>query len=233
MGCGPGPVTLALLAQNPTTTIEAIDTAPKMLDDLNVNIGNTGISLPKVNTRAVDIHELTSTYNPRIFSHVFASFVLHVAAKSFTTSVFDMVHILQPGGILAIATFTPHSDPYLIWDRVCRIHDPSFSPPNFAPDSKAWTTPGQVAAGMHTAGLVEIKSVVRRAPFPLHGVETWADFIFDGKNPASEAIIRPFFETHDVSKADVKVAFKRVVRDEWDEGRNVLMEFVLAVGRKP
>jgi ubiquinone/menaquinone biosynthesis C-methylase UbiE len=233
VGCGPGAVTLALLAQSPTTAIEAIDTAPKMLEDLTTNVANTGIPTPKITTREVDIHDLASTYSLSTFSHIFASFVLHVAARSFSTSVADMLHILAPGGILAIATFTPHSDPYLIWDRVCRTHDPNFSPPNFAPDPKAWTTPGQVAAGMQTAGLVDIKSVVRRAPFPLRGVEEWADFFFDGKNPASEAIIRPFFETHDVSKKDVKETFKRVVKDEWDEGRNVLMEFVLAVGRKP
>ncbi|KAF3034886.1 hypothetical protein E8E12_003696 [Didymella heteroderae] len=233
VGCGPGAVTLALLAQNPTTTIEAIDTAPKMLNDLIANISNTGIPAPKVNTRAIDIHDLTSTYEPCTFSHIFASFVLHVAARSFTTSVRDMYRILQPGGIFAIATFTPHSDPYLIWDRVCRIYDPSFSPPNFAPDPIAWTTPGQVAAGMQTIGLVGIKSVIRRAPFPLQGVDAWAEFFFDGKNPASEAIIRPFFETHDVSKADVRETFKQVIRDEWDEGKSVQMEYVLAVGRKP
>lgn len=232
VGCGQGAVTLALLAKKPTATIEAIDTAPKMLSDLTTNISNTGIPTLKVNTREVDIHDLTSTYKPNTFSHIFASFVLHVAAQSFTARVDDMLHILQRNGVLAIATFTPHSDPYLIWDRVCRIHDPSFSAPNFAPDPNAWTTPGQVAAGMQTAGLADIKSVVRRAAFPLQGVEEWAEFFFDGKNPASEAIIRPFFATHDVSKADVKETFKQVVRDEWDGGRNVLMEFVLAVGRK-
>lgn len=75
--------------------------------------------------------------------------------------------------------------------------------------------------------------MIQRAPFPLQGVDLWAHFFFDGKNPASEAIIRPFFETHDVSKKEVKETFKRVIHDEWDEGKNILMEFVLAVGRKP
>ncbi|KAF3053664.1 hypothetical protein E8E11_010667 [Didymella keratinophila] len=204
-----------------------------MPDDLTANINRAGIPDPRVSTRPVDIHNLITTYKPNTLSHILASFVLHVAAKSFTTSVNDMTHVLAPNGVLAIATFTPHSDPYLIWDCVCRIYNPSSLPPNFATDPNSWTTPSQVAAAMETAGLVDIKSVIRRAPFPLQGVEAWADFFFDGKNPASEAIIRPFFETHDVSKADVMETFKQVVRVEWDDGRNVLMEFVLAVSRKP
>ena len=232
VGCGPGAVTLAILSHNPATAIEAIDTSPKMLDDLATNLSKPGMPTPNVNARAVDIHDITSTYGTNRFTHIFANFVLHVAAKSFTASVRDIYRVLKPDGILAIATFTPHSDPYLIWDRVCRIYDPAFAPPSFAPDPRAWTTPGQVAAGMQTAGLVDIKSVVRRAPFPIHTVDEWAEFFFDGRNPASEAIIRPFFETHGVSKADVKETFKQVLRDEWDGGRNVLMEFVLAVGRK-
>lgn len=86
---------------------------------------------------------------------------------------------------------------------------------------------------MQTAGLLDIRNVVRRAPFPIHRVDEWAEFFSGGKNPASEAIIRPFFETHDASKVDVKETFKQVLRDEWDGGRNVLMEIMLAVGRNP
>lgn len=233
VGCGPGAVSLAILAHKLDTNIEAIDTSPKMLEDLAANIAQLEKPIPNVHARVVDIHDIASTYKPSTFTHVFASFVLHVAAKSFVTSVADIYRVLAPGGLLAIATFTPYSDPYMIWDRVCRIYDPSFAQPNFARDSNAWVTTGQVAAGMQTAGLVDIKSVRRRAPFPIQGVDNWAKFFFDGKNPASEIIIRPFFETHDVSKEDVKTTFKQVLRDEWDDGNNVLMEFVLAIGRKP
>ncbi|KAH7078930.1 S-adenosyl-L-methionine-dependent methyltransferase [Paraphoma chrysanthemicola] len=233
-GCGLGAVTLAVLSQDSDTAIEAIDTSQTMLDGLMANFTKTGLSAPNLNSKIVDINELLSSYGPNSsFTHIFTSFALHVATTDFAGRVQDIHTLLPRGGIFALATFTPHSDVYLIWDRVCRIYDPDYQQASYALDPRAWSTPGQVAAGLAKAGFSEIRSVIRRAKFPVQGADAWVEFWFHGKNPAEEKVVRPFFEKHgDVSVEDVKETYRRVVRDEWDDGRGVVVEFVLAVGKK-
>ncbi|KAF2032182.1 S-adenosyl-L-methionine-dependent methyltransferase [Setomelanomma holmii] len=213
-GCGPGAVTLAILAKEPTSAISAIDTSEKMLSDLATNLQANKLSVPNLQTKILDVHDILSTYNPDSFSHMFASFVLHVATTDFAGGVREMYTALKPGGVFALATFTPHAEPYVIWDRVCRIFDPDYVQASYALDPQAWSSPGQLAAGMQKTGFIDIKVLLRRAEFPISTVDGWAAFWFDGKNPAGEAVVRPFIENHEgLGVEEVMEVHKRVVKE--------------------
>lgn len=230
-GVGPGAVTLAIKSQSPTTTITATDTSPAMLAQLETTLEKSKHSSSNLTRLSSDINDLSKTFQPHTFSHVFASFVLHVATTDFVGVVKQIHTTLKPDGVIAIATFSPHTEAYLVWDRVCRIFDPDYQQPAISVDPKAWGSPGETGAGLQKLGFGDVKTVLRRKEFPLKTAEEWSDFWFGGKNPAAELVVRPFFESHEVSVEDVKPVYERIIRDEWWNGK-ILVEIILAVGRK-
>lgn len=82
-------------------------------------------------------------------------------------------------------------------------------------------------------GFVDVAAYVRKRAFPIETVEGWVEFFFEWRNPVCEGLMGPFFESHKgLRREEVKEVFRRVVREEWDWGKNVGMEYILAVGRK-
>ena len=222
-GAGTGALSRAVAAHFPGTPILATDISPGMLAVLS------SAGLPNVRTYVLDAcipDNVQGFAADQTFSHAFSCFMLQFAARP-AIVLDEMFRVLRPGGVLALGIWGENNDPINIWREACLARDGEYvMPPPYQPE--AWKNRDEIEAAAKKAGFREVWSEVRLVPLRFEGLEAYLAFWFQAKNPVAVGLVRSWSGKLE----EVEEAVKAVLRDKYDEGRRILIEVVLTLGRK-
>lgn len=235
IGAGTGAVTLEVASRYPHTSILATDLSQTMLEPLKAKLEAMSLSENNVVLSSLDANAIGNTYAPSSFTHILCNFVLQVATTQPLSVVRQIHDVLQPGGVVGIGIWGPSPDPYKIWERACRTIDPDLILPDQYGDPAAWRTPGDLAANLQKAGFGDIKTIFTRIPFVFPSGEAYADFWLSGKNPGVQIVIDEWNRESEAAGRNplaVRDVLVKVVNEEWSNGADICVEFVMGVGRR-
>ena len=218
-GAGTGVTTTSLSGSFPSIPILATDVSPEMLAVID------SAKLPNVTTKVVDASK-PGALGAGIFSHALSTFMIQFLSNP-QEVVEEMHRTLQPGGVIGLGIWDQHNDPINAWGKACRAVDPSYVVPK-AHDPSAWYSTEELETALKEAGFVDIRTDIVRVDFNQPDAESLVRFWFEAKNPSMESLINAWKG----SKEEVKREMARIVREEHEDGGNLIIDFALAVGKK-
>ena len=215
-----GVVVRALSTRFPNTQILATDVSQPMVEVV------TNLGLPNVQTKVVDVMELSHGLQSGSFSHAFSTFMLHFAPDE-VVAVKEMMNVLQPGGVVAVGMWGARLGPYVVWEKACLALDPNYSVPDFIHGYKLQTEDA-VQQMLQQAGLIDVETTSITMPFAFPSGEAFARFVFESENPA----VLGLRESYKEDLSHLRKAVVKIVDEEFDGGQAITTPAILGLGRK-
>ena len=224
VGTGTGAVPESITTNFPGIRILATDIAPGMIETVEKK------RIPNVTTRVVDASSVNAfsgleVYAP--FSHVFATFVIMFTLEPMNV-IREMQRVLEPGGLIGLALWGEEIGPISLWEEACQTLDPAYKLPSPFTDPNAWRTPREVEDALSVVGFKGIHTEVYKVPFEFEDTASYLRFWYGAQNPVSDRFVESFKGDRD----EAKRALERVLREKYHDARSIMVETVLAVGRK-
>lgn len=217
-GAGTGALTTTLKFKYPALRVLAADISPSMLKMIEEK------HLPNTETLVLDAGELNGPLGSRIFSHVLSTFMI-TFLPSPINALREMHRVLRPGGVIGLGLWGEKNGPAKIWDTACKKVDPTF---HSNPVPTAWLRPEQAEAGLSEVGFRDVKSEIFPMLFEMEDADAFLHFWFETRNPAVLKSISKW-------KGDlepVKQAMREVLKEDYDDGRNIIIEGILTTAIK-
>ena len=218
-GAGTGVSTTSLSQKFPHVPILATDVSSDMLATID------SANIPNVSTQIVDAGK-SGILDAETFSHVLSTFMIQFLPNP-QEVVGEMYRTLQPRGVIGLAIWDKNNDPINAWGKACRAVDPNYVVPK-AHDPSAWYSTRELETALSDGGFREIRTDIVRVMFEQPNTESFLRFWFEAKNPSMESLINAWKG----SKEDVKKELARIIREEHDDGKHLVIDFALAVGKK-
>jgi len=221
VGAGAGAVTFAIASSFPWTQILAADVSSTMLEDIAAS------QLPTVTTQVLDARSLTKKLQKESFTHVFSTFML----QTIRTPLFalqEMHAILAPGGVVGIGLWGQRNGPFEIWEEAARSVVPGYTLPTPFDDPNAWRTREELENALKEVGFEDVSSEEVKMPFEFDTAKSFVEFWFQAKNPASERCM----SNYEGSIEYAGEAVERLVREQYQNGKDICTWAVLGVGKK-
>lgn len=188
----------------------------------------TSLHLPDVTTQREDAVDLRGL-NDNIFSHVLSSFMIQFTPDQ-TATLSAMYRVLAPGGVVGIAIWGPNSDAEIIHKRACAMLNPAYQAPSpYAP--RSWRSEQDHAAKIIEAGFRDVATGTVRMPFKCRDAEHFVEYWFDFGNPVPTKYLDDW-KANGGDVVKLRTAVRDVVREQYNDGRNVWFRAVLGWGRK-
>lgn len=211
-GAGTGALTSSLTSQFPSIRVLAADIAPGMLETIEEK------HLPNVSTRVLDACVLDhSELKSGSFSHVLSTFMVQFTPTP-QNVVREMYRVLQPSGVIGIGIWTEKNGPINIWADACRSLDPAYDAPR-PYDDAAWSTAPEVEDALRTEGFRDVGSELFRMPFAFEDTAGFMRFWFEARNPVADGLVGSWRG----ELAEVKARVEKIVREEYEDGRGILL----------
>ncbi|KAL6719681.1 hypothetical protein ACLMJK_001602 [Lecanora helva] len=221
VGAGTGAVTSAVASKFPSTKILATDISASMLGDIDA------LKFPNVSTKVLDARTLSKEFVQKSFSHVFNAFMLQTITNPMT-ALGEMRDVLVPGGVLAVGIWGQRNSPFEIWEQAVQLLDSTYQLPAPFDDPKAWRTEEELQGALKEMGFQHVRSEEIKVPFEFESAEAFEDFWFKAKNPASLQCINSF----EGDMESVKEAMKKIVKENYADGKGICTWAVLGIGQK-
>ena len=218
-GCGTGVLTKALNSQFPNALIIAADLSPGMVEVIERK------KLKNVRTMVLDATDL-HPFQPGTFTHVLSTFVIQFVPDPLR-AMNEMYRVTAPGGVVGLGTWgkLDMNEP---WTDACRRFEPNYTSPNYGL-VEGWSTEEQVKAQMEKAGCREVETKIVRPKWGFKSDE-YIRYWFESKNPGIEVVLGPWRESGKLG--EVRPVFEKVVKENYNGGRDFGMEAILAFGKK-
>lgn len=136
--------------------------------------------------------------------------------------------MLRPNGLIGLALWGSVIGPNDLWEEACRTLDPSYKLPSPFADPNAWRTCPEAEAALREVGFRDIRTEVYVVPFEFEDTAAYVRFWYGAKNPVSDR----FRESFTGDQEEAKKALERVLRERYDDATSIVVETVLAIGRK-
>ena len=136
--------------------------------------------------------------------------------------------MLRPGGLVGLALWGEVVGPNRIWEEACQVLDPEYRLPTPFADPNAWRTPREVEGALSEAGFKEIRTEVYEVPFEFEDTGAYLRFWYGSQNPVSDR----FRESFKGDKEEAKKALEKVLKERYNDATSIVVETVLAIGRK-
>lgn len=224
IGTGAGAVPESITKSFPGIRILATDIAPGMIEAVDKK------HLPNVSTRVVDASVMNNVISLGIdatFSHAFGTFMIMFILEPMNV-VRELHRVLKPGGLIGLALRGEVIGPNNLWEEACQMLDPTYKLPSPFADLKAWRTPREAQDALRAVGFKGIRTEVYKVPFEFGDTASYLRFWYGSRNPVSDR----FIESFRGDKEEAKKALERVLKERYNDATNVVVETVLAVGRK-
>lgn len=218
-GCGTGVLTTALNSQFPKTSIIAADLSPGMVEVIKKK------GLKNVRTMVLDATDL-HPFKPDTFTHVLSTFAIQFVPDPLQ-AMKEMYRVTAPGGVVGLGTWG-ELDMNKPWIEACRSFEPDYTSPNYG-FAEGWSTEEQVKAQMEKVGCREVETKTVRPKWGFTSDE-YIKYWFESKNPGIEIILGPWRESGKIN--EVRPVFERMVMEKYNGGRDLVMEAILAFGKK-
>jgi SAM-dependent methyltransferase len=182
LGCGTGSLT-SRIRRYTSRPITAIDFSSAMLEKFKEK------QLPNVRVLQGDATDLRASGIPdNSFTHVLSAFMLQFVPNP-SAALKEMLRVVKPGGIVAIAIWSPVDEP--TWEGVVRKYaDPGYSVP------PGWGIPNfPVHDLLEQTGFSDVKT---QTFFTTYGFKAYGEmdtFVFEGKHPVIDKVIGPWKDT--------------------------------------
>jgi len=222
-GTGGGSIARAIKERYPTTKILATDISPGMLKQVD------SLNLPGLSTQLEDAVTL-SGLDDNIFTHSLTSFAIQFTPDMLAT-VQSMHRTLKPGGIAGFAIWGAGTDVDLVHDKAGKRLDPSYQKFNVYPEG-AWTGEQKQRDAMTKTGFKNVNALSMKMPFGFESAEDYAHWYFGPYGNPVAAKLLADWKKHGGSLDELKTAVQDVVREQYDNGKGLAMEAVLAWGTK-
>lgn len=224
IGTGAGAVPASITKSFPGIRILATDISPGMIEAVDK------LQIPNVSTRVIDASQMNNVTGLGVdatFSHAFSTFMI-----MFTLEPMDVVRglhrVLKPGGLIGLALWGEVIGPNSIWEEACQTLDPTYRLPPPYTDPNAWRTPREAEDALRVVGFKEIHTEVYKVPFEFEDTASYLRFWYGSRNPVSDR----FKESFKGDETEVKRALAKVLKEKYSDARSIMVETVLAVGRK-
>jgi ubiquinone/menaquinone biosynthesis C-methylase UbiE len=218
-GAGTGALTTTLKFKYPALRVLSADISPGMLKIIEEK------RLPNTETLVLDASELNGPLGNRTFSHVFSTFMITYSPSPINT-LREMHRVLRPGGVIGIGIWGEKNGPLIIWNAACQKLDPTFESKPLSPSS--WIRPGQVEAALSEVGFKGVKSEIFPMLFEMEDADAFLHFWFESKNPMALKCINEWKGNLE----PVKQAVREVLKEDYDDGKNIIIEAILATAIK-
>ena len=183
--------------------------------------------LANVTTRVVDARNLTSELGKETFTHVLSTFMLQTITTPLV-ALQEMYSVLVPKGVIGIGIWGQRNGPFEIWERACKALDPSYELIAPFDDPHAWRTRQELEKVLKEVGFNDVRSEEVKIPFEFESTEAFLRFWFEAKNPAAEKSMSNWKGKFD----EVRKEAKRIVREDYGNGKEIYTWAVLGVGVK-
>ena len=221
IGTGTGAVPESITESFPGIRILATDIAPGMIEAVDKK------HLPNVSTRVVDASQMNNFGADATFSHAFSTFMIMFTVEPMNV-VRELHRVLKPGDLIALALWGEVIGPNNLWEEACRTLDPTYKLPSLFADPNAWRTPREAEGALRAVGFKEIYTEVYEVPFEFEDAASYLRFWYGSRNPVSDRLRESFKGDGE----EAKKALERVLREKYNDATSIVVETVLAVGRK-
>ena len=220
-GAGAGAVTLAVASSFPGAHVVATDISPSMLTTISA------YGLPNVTTHVIDARELSRSLKRGTYSHAFSTFMLQTI-RAPLAALREMHDVLSPQGAVGIGVWARRNGPFEIWERACQSLDPAYELPSPFDDPNAWRTQPDLEFALKKVGFREVSSEEICMPFRFESAQAFMEFWFESNNPAMLQIMQNWKR----DMGETKKAVEKVVREGYNNGRDICTWAVLGTGKK-
>ncbi|GAB7339550.1 hypothetical protein MBLNU457_6160t1 [Dothideomycetes sp. NU457] len=222
-GTGGGSIARAIKERYPTTKILATDISPGMLKQVD------SADLPGVTTQLVDA-VTQAGLDDNTFTHSLTSFAIQFTPDMLAT-VQSMHRTLKPGGVVGFANWGAGTCVDIVHDAAGKRLDPSYQKLSVYP-AGAWNSEQEQRDAMTKVGFKDVKTLSMNMPFAFESAEDYAHWYFGPfGNPVAAKLLADW-KKHGGDLEELKFAVQDVVREQYDDGKGLAMEAVLAWGTK-
>ena len=224
IGTGAGAVPESITKSFPGIRILATDIAPGMIEAVDKK------HMPNVSTRVVDASQMNNVTGLGVdaaFSHAFSTFMLMFTLEPMNV-IRELHRVLKPGGLIGLALWGEVNGPMNLWEEACQMLDPTYRLPSPFADPNAWRTPREAEDALRAVGFKEIRTEVYKVPFEFEDTASYLRFWYGSRNPVSDR----FRESFKGDGEEAKRALERVLKERYNDATSIVVETVLAVGRK-
>ncbi|KAF2228458.1 S-adenosyl-L-methionine-dependent methyltransferase [Viridothelium virens] len=232
LGAGTGSLTRRLAARFPSLAILATDSSAQMLTELQAKRQQ---ELPHgsqnhVSTQLLDFNTPITAATPEgSFSHVFSTMAMQTNLYPEEDGLLKTWgRLLRPGGVLAIGIWIldERCGPIQIWAQAASKADPDYRNPPILP-GRPWLTLADLERGVRLAGFSDIRAEECGTGFDI-GLDGFQQWFWQSDNPMPKARK----ETYSGDLGPVKTEMERVLREQFDGGRNIPLSTALVVAKK-
>ncbi|CAK1357679.1 unnamed protein product [Cercospora beticola] len=244
-GAGTGILTTQLKAHNPNLKIFATDISPGMIrslqtaasehnwSDIETAVADsqdlTSVSLTSTTKKEESTQGLPGTISlaNSTFTHTFSTFMIGSVEQPHL-AIAEMYRVTAPNGILALGAWAGATWG-AIWQKAVRLAlgDENYVAPRIV--HKDWSDIDDVIRGVEAAGWKVQESKIEKAPWGWKNADEVDEYIFEGGNP----IVNLLMEGFEGEKLKAcRDSFKRVMQEEYDEGRDLCETAILLTAIK-
>lgn len=227
LGAGTGSLTFAIVAAAPTAPLLATDISSEMLNQLRANAVKAGVGV--IPTQILDMTAPITPATPEgAFSHVFCFMALQNLPEPLP-SIREWLRLLRPGGVLAVGVwdFDQPTGPHDIWLKAARKVVAGHVDTTMLPPGR-WNGLVDLEKGLRGIGLRDVKAQPCQVGFNV-GSEGFMHFFWESRSPMPVAYRKGRSED-EIEK--LKAAMLDILKDEYDDGKNIPLWTGLVAGIK-
>ncbi len=224
IGTGTGAVPESITKSFYGIRILATDIAPGMVDVVDKK------NLPNVSTRVIDASQMNNVLGLGVdatFSHAFSTFMIMFISEPMNV-LREMRRVLKPGGVIGLALWGEVVGPNNLWEEACQTLDPTYRLPAPFTDPDAWRTPREAEDALRQVGFKDVYTEIYKVPFGFEDTGSYLRFWYEAKNPVADRFVGSFKGDQE----EAKKAMERVLKERYNDATSIVVETVLAIGRK-
>ncbi|KAH9842260.1 putative serine esterase (DUF676) [Teratosphaeria destructans] len=225
VGTGAGAIVMAVKDKAPEARILATDISPGMIKEVEA------LGIPDVVTGHYDAVTLSGLPDDK-FSHGLTAFTINYTTDP-EACVHSLFRVIKPGGYVGIAIWGPTVGPGDVHEKATKMIDPAYKV-KYPVGEKAWRDEETHERKLQKAGFTDVEIKTIQLPFGDGTIEGITDFWFRSTNPVARKVVDDWrAQATGCNVVDLEAAFARVLEEQYESGRAVVMDAVLGWGRKP
>ncbi|KAF2765431.1 DUF676-domain-containing protein [Teratosphaeria nubilosa] len=225
VGTGAGAIVMAVKDKAPEARILATDISPGMIKEVEA------LGIPDVVTGRYDAVTLSGLPDDK-FSHGLTAFTINYTTDP-EACVHSLYRVIKPGGYVGIAIWGPTVGPGDVHEKATDMIDPAYKI-KYPVGEKAWRDQETHERKLQQAGFADVEVRTVQLPFGDGTIEGITDFWFRSTNPVARKVVDSWrAQATGCNVVDLEAAFARVLEEQYESGRAVVMDAVLGWGRKP